>query len=66
MTDRIQLRNHSTKENSQGFTLLEVILALLIIGIFFGVVLGFFTEQWRSHQAIKEKMEAHYAAMVAG
>lgn len=66
MTEKAKLEGHSTRGNSQGFTLLEVILALLIIGIFFGVVLGFFTEQWRSHQVVKEKMEAHYVAMAAG
>ncbi|NMA69981.1 MAG: type II secretion system protein [Desulfitobacterium sp.] len=51
---------------NEGFTLLEVIVALLIIGVFFGVILGLFTEQWRSHRVMKDKMEAHYAAMIAG
>lgn len=49
-----------------GFTLTEVILALLITGILLAVSLRFFSEQWRSGQALRERMEAHYAVMNAG
>lgn len=50
----------------QGFTLLEVLAALMIVSVFLGVVLGLITEQWRSYQVLMDKMEAHYSAMVAG
>jgi len=54
------------KVSDSGFTLTEVILALLITGILLSVSIRFFTEQWRSGQALKERMEAHYAVMNAG
>jgi prepilin-type N-terminal cleavage/methylation domain-containing protein len=49
-----------------GFTLTEVMAALLITGIILAVSLRFFTEQWRSNQALKDKLEVHYAVMNAG
>lgn len=60
------IRRLKKASTNHGFTLLEVLAALLISGVFLGAILGLFTEQWRSQQVMKDKMEAHYAAMVAG
>jgi len=49
-----------------GFTLIEVLMAVAIIGIIVPVALKFFAVQWTNAQVIKNKMEAHYAAMLAG
>jgi prepilin-type N-terminal cleavage/methylation domain-containing protein len=54
-----------TKVN-KGFTLVEVLLALVITGILLSVSTRFFLDQWGAYQAIKDKMEAHYAAATAG
>lgn len=53
-------------EKDQGFTLIEVLFALLITGILLGVSLKFFAGQWVMSQVIKDKMEAHYAVASAG
>jgi prepilin-type N-terminal cleavage/methylation domain-containing protein len=54
------------KESNSGFTLIEVMLALLITGILLSVSLRFFVEQWRTSQALKDRIEAHYAVISAG
>ena len=50
----------------RGFTLIEVLLALLITGMILAVALRFFYGQWSTTQVLKDKMEAHYAVVVAG
>jgi hypothetical protein len=49
-----------------GFTLLEVIFALLISGMFLITSLRFFTEQWHGHAALNDRLEAHYSVLTAG
>jgi len=49
-----------------GFTLLEVLFALLISGIILVIALRFLTDQWRGARALKNHLEAHYAVMTAG
>lgn len=63
---RDKRRKQEIKEPEAGFTLTEVVLALLITGILLSVSLRFFTEQWRSGQAVRERMEVNYAVMNAG
>lgn len=50
----------------RGFTLLEVLFALLISGIFLMTALRFLTDQWRGAHTLKNHLEAHYAVMTAG
>ncbi len=52
--------------SERGFTLLEVLVALLISGILLMTALQFFTDQWRGASALKNHLEAHYAVMTAG
>lgn len=54
------------RDSKAGFTLIEVLLALLISGILLSVSLRLFTEQWRTSQVMKDRIEAHYAVMTAG
>ncbi|MEL1135158.1 type II secretion system protein [Desulfitobacterium sp. THU1] len=49
-----------------GFTMVEVLFALLITGILMVVSLPLFLDQWGNSQVCKDKMEAHYAAATAG
>lgn len=62
------LNSYKSKESYQdgGFTLLEVIAALFITGIFLIMALGFFMDQWRGGRALKNHLEAHYFVMTAG
>lgn len=53
-----------TKES--GFTLLEVILALFISGIFLSLALRLLMDQWRGAPRLKNHLEAQYAVMTAG
>lgn len=50
----------------RGFTLVEVLFALLITGILLGAALKFFYGEWQISQTLKDKMEAHYAVVTAG
>ena len=50
----------------RGFTLLEVLFALLISGIFLMIAMGFLTDQWRGTRTLKNHLEAQYAVMTAG
>lgn len=54
------------EKSEAGFTLTEVLVALLVTGILLAVSLRFFTEQWRVGQTLKDRNEAHYAVMNAG
>jgi prepilin-type N-terminal cleavage/methylation domain-containing protein len=54
------------RQSEQGLTLLEVLLAILISGIFLGISLPLMTDQWRGARALKNQLEAHYAVMTAG
>ncbi|GAB6155376.1 type II secretion system protein [Desulfosporosinus burensis] len=49
-----------------GLTLMEVLFALLITGIFLIMALRFFTDQWRGARFLKNHLEAHYFVMTAG
>ncbi|MDR3541834.1 MAG: prepilin-type N-terminal cleavage/methylation domain-containing protein [Desulfosporosinus sp.] len=61
------MRLNSGAINSEhGFTLLEVLIALLISCIFLMTALRFFTDQWRGAGTLKNHLEAHYAVMTAG
>jgi prepilin-type N-terminal cleavage/methylation domain-containing protein len=60
------MRDAGKFSKDAGFTLTEVILAILITGILLVVSLRFFTEQWRSGQGLRERVEAHYAVMTGG
>lgn len=56
-----------TQGNSKrGLTLMEVLFALLISGIFLMTAMRLLTDQWRGSRAIKNHLEAHYAVMTAG
>jgi len=59
-------RNLNQGCKSGGFTLLEVVLALVIWGIMLSLGLRLITEQWRGAREIKERLEAQYAVMTAG
>lgn len=54
------------KINEAGFTLAEVLAALVIIGIILSFALPLFTDQWRITREVKDRMEAHYAVLNAG
>lgn len=56
----------SDSEAEWGLTLLEVLLALLIAGIFLSLAMSFFTDQWRGARSLKNHLEAHYSVMSAG
>ncbi len=49
-----------------GLTLLEVLAALLISGIFLVTSMHLLTDQWRGAHALKNHLEGHYAVMTAG
>ncbi|MFZ3132162.1 MAG: prepilin-type N-terminal cleavage/methylation domain-containing protein [Desulfosporosinus sp.] len=49
-----------------GFTLLEVLLALVISGILLITSLRLMTDQWRGARALKNHLEVHYSVMTAG
>ena len=49
-----------------GFTLLEVLTALLIAGIFLISALNLLTELWKGTRALTSQLEAQYALMTAG
>jgi len=54
------------RQSERGLTLLEVLLALLISGIFLVISLRLLTDQWRGARALKNQLEAHYSVMTAG
>lgn len=54
------------RESERGLTLLEVLLALLISGIFLVTSMRLLTDQWRGARTLKNHLEAHYAVMTAG
>jgi len=45
---------------------MEVLVALLITGIFLMTAMRILTDQWRGSRALKNHLEAHYAVMTAG
>lgn len=49
-----------------GLTLMEVLIALLITGIFLAMALRFSTDQRRAVSSLKHHLEAHYFVMTAG
>jgi len=60
------LWNRGVYDSERGLTLLEVLLALLISGIFLMIGMRFFTDQWRGARTLKNHLEAHYAVRTAG
>ena len=52
--------------SEQGLTLMEVLFALLISGIFLMIAMHLLTDRWRGSRALKNHLEAHYAVMTAG
>ena len=60
------LLNRSGSNFERGLTLMEVLLALLISGIFLMMTMRFLTAQWRGARTLKSHLEAHYSVMSAG
>lgn len=58
--------NNRHAERKSGFTLLEVLLALVIGGIFLSLALRLMTEQWRGSLEIKRRLELQYSVLTAG
>ncbi|WP_291300799.1 type II secretion system protein J [Desulfosporosinus sp. BICA1-9] len=59
-------RNRNRNSSTAGLTLMEVLFALLITGIFLIIALRFLTDQWRGARSLKNHLEAHYFVMTAG
>lgn len=60
------LLNRGGFYSERGLTLMEVLFALLISGIFLMTAMRFLTDQWRGARSLKNHLEAHYAVMTAG
>lgn len=58
--------NRGNYNSGRGLTLLEVLLALLISGIFMVVTLRLLTDQWRGSRTLKNHLEAQYSVMTVG
>lgn len=54
------------KVRDWGFTLVEVLVSLTVIGIILAFSLRLFADQWRITQEVKDRMEAHFAVLNAG
>lgn len=54
------------KKSTAGMTLLEVLFALLISGIFLSTALYFLVGQWRAAKDLKDRLEVQYALVSAG
>jgi len=52
--------------SARGFTLLEVLFALVISGILLMISLRLITDQWRVARQLKNHLEAQYSVMTAG
>lgn len=52
--------------DQSAFTLMEVLFALIISGIFLSLALRLLTTQWRSAIETKRQMELQYCVMVGG
>ena len=55
-----------TRGFEHGFTLLEVLLALLIMSILLMTSMRLLTDQWWEAKALKNHLEAHYSVLTAG
>lgn len=62
--DTIKGRNKKIRDC--GFTLVEVLVSLTVIGIVLAFSLRLFADQWRITQEVKDRMEAHFAVLNAG
>lgn len=60
------LSNSGELPNERGLTLLEVLFALLISGIFLIAAMRCLTDQWRGAYSLKNHLEGHYAALTVG
>ncbi len=58
--------NRVDNDFKSGFTLLEVLLALVISGILLMTSMHLMTDQWKGALALKNYLEAHYSVMTAG
>lgn len=58
--------NRKTECREWGLTLIEVLFALLITGIFLTLAMALFVDQWRGARVLKDGLEAHYSVMTAG
>ncbi|MDA8226282.1 MAG: prepilin-type N-terminal cleavage/methylation domain-containing protein [Desulfitobacterium hafniense] len=52
--------------NEYGFSLLEVLLALTIAGIFLAMSLTLMADQWRGSKSLKYQLELRYSLLNAG
>jgi len=60
------LLNKKAFYSERGFTLLEVLFALLISGILLVISMGLMMDQWRGAHALKDHLEGHYSVMTTG
>lgn len=60
------LWNRESKLLERGLTLLEVLFALLITGMFMMTTQRLMTDQWRGSRNLRNYLEAHYAVVTAG
>ena len=58
--------NRGGNYSERGFTLLEVLFALVISGILLMTSMRLMTDQWRGARALKNHLEAHYSVMTTG
>lgn len=63
---RITDIEYRTSLLDEGLTLLEVLVALVISGIFLVTSLNLLTEQWRGSKELKQHLEIQYAVTTAG
>jgi len=54
------------KKLSWGFTLWEVLLALVLTGIVLSLTLRLISAEWRVSREVKNQLEVQYASLVAG
>ncbi|MHB8075015.1 prepilin-type N-terminal cleavage/methylation domain-containing protein [Desulfosporosinus fructosivorans] len=58
--------NRISNYQKNGFTLLEVLFALVISGILLITSMRLTTDQWRGARVLKNNLEARYSVMTAG
>lgn len=58
--------NKGGEYSERGFTLLEVLFALIISGVLLMTSMRLLTYQWRGARALKNHLEAHYSVMTTG
>lgn len=58
--------SRGNNDSKSGFTLLEVLFALVISGILLMTSMRLMMDQWRGARALNNYLEAHYSVMTAG